>query len=103
MFTQGILPYEKITDSDAASGNGKGNARNAQAEIWLSVNDYPEGDGPENIACNGIPFRQGILLDERNVRLMNGEMEVPIAVKILAYWYNLMRNLWEKPESICSR
>jgi len=86
MFTQGILPYEKIADSDAASGNGQGNARNAQAEIWLTVNDYPEGDGPENITCNGIPFRQGILFDERNARLLSGEMEVPIAVKILAYW-----------------
>ena len=33
MFTQSILPYEKKIDSDAASGSGKSNARNARSTL----------------------------------------------------------------------
>jgi len=79
MFVQTALPYTKTDDR-------KSNSRDARAEIWLTVNDYPAGDGPQNITCNGIPFRQGVLFDAGNVRLLSGETEVPIAVKVLAYW-----------------
>ena len=83
-IAQSILPCMGAT----ASYNGKSSARNTDMyeEIWLTVNHYPDGDGPEGIACNGVPFRRGILMDAANIRLLDEEKEVPIAVKVLAYW-----------------
>jgi len=63
-------------------------AQSAFAEtVTLIVHDYPTGDGPSNLASNGIPFDRGILSDEADLRLMDGATEVPVGVRVLARWH----------------
>ena len=55
--------------------------------VTLTVHDYPAGDGPTNLASNGIPLEPGALFNDANLRLMDGTTEVPIAVNTLARWH----------------
>jgi PKD repeat protein len=55
-------------------------------ETVLTVHNYAEGDGPDNLVSNGIPFKPGVLFDEGKVRVLDGATEVPIAANVLAYW-----------------
>ncbi len=56
------------------------------AQVPFTVHGYPAGDGPADLVSNGIPFRPGELTDPRNVRVLDGTVEVPIAIKTLAAW-----------------
>lgn len=56
------------------------------AQVPFNVHSYPAGDGPADLVSNGIPFRPGELTDLRNVRVLDGTVEVPIAIKALAVW-----------------
>jgi hypothetical protein len=63
-------------------------AGGAAAEtVTLTVHDYSTGDGPSNLASNGVPFGPGVLFDEANLKLTDGAVEVPVAVRVLARWH----------------
>ena len=55
--------------------------------VTLTVHDYSSGDGPADLASNGVPFAPGALFDEANLKLMDGAVEVPVAVRVLARWH----------------
>jgi len=55
--------------------------------VTLTVHDHAAGDGPTNLASNGIPFEPGALTNEANFKLMDGASEVPVAVLVLARWH----------------
>jgi len=59
----------------------------AAATVTVTVHDYPGGDGPSNLASNGVPFQPGALSDESNLKLMDGAVEQPVAVRVLARWH----------------
>lgn len=55
------------------------------ASLVLDVREYP-GDGPAGLVSNAVPFKPGVLFDERFVRVMDAEVEIPIATRVLARW-----------------
>ena len=55
--------------------------------VTLTVHDYPAGDGPTGLASNGVPFQPGALSNASNLKLMDGSVEVPVAVRVLARWH----------------
>ena len=59
----------------------------AAETVPLTVYDYPAGDGPSDLVSNGVPFAPGVLFDEANLKLMDGLVEVPVAVSVLARWH----------------
>jgi hypothetical protein len=59
----------------------------AAGTVTVTVHDYPGGDGPAGLTSNGVPFKPGDLSDPSNLKLMDGAVEVPIAVKVLARWH----------------
>ena len=63
--------------------------------ITLTVHDYPAGDGPPNLASNGIPLAPGTLFDEADVTLLDGTTEITLATQVLARWHgdNSIRSL----------
>ena len=44
------------------------------------------GDGPANLVSNAVPFPPNALFDPRNIRILDGSTEIPLAAKVLAYW-----------------
>jgi hypothetical protein len=80
--------------------------------VTVTVYDYPTGDGPSNLASVGIPFKPGALFDEANLKLMDGPVEVPIAVDVLARWHGdesiravlkpLTPAIWDFPSKIAT-
>jgi hypothetical protein len=44
------------------------------------------GNGPANLVSNAIPFKPGALTDARNVRILDGAIELALGVKVLAVW-----------------
>jgi hypothetical protein len=44
------------------------------------------GNGPANLVSNAIPFKPGVLLNSRNVRVLDGTAEVPLGTQVLATW-----------------
>ena len=45
-----------------------------------------DGDGPPNLVSNGLPMKPGALRDLANIRILDGQTEVPLATQALAYW-----------------
>jgi hypothetical protein len=43
-------------------------------------------NGPSGLVSNAVPFRSGVLRDARNVRVLSGTTEVPVAARVLATW-----------------
>jgi hypothetical protein len=43
-------------------------------------------NGPAGLVSNSIPFKPGALSDARNVRVLSGAVEVPVAARVLATW-----------------
>jgi len=60
-------------------------AGHAQFTETLTVHAYA-GDGPANLVSNAVPFRPGALMDVRNIRIVDGSTEVPVAAQVLANW-----------------
>jgi hypothetical protein len=60
----------------------------AQTTVALNVQVYSGvgANGPAGLVSNAVPFRQGILTVSRNVRVMDGGTEVPVAVRVVATW-----------------
>lgn len=54
----------------------------------MTVHNYASGTGPTDLVSNGIPFKSGDLTDVRNLRVLDGTTEIPVATKILARWPN---------------
>jgi hypothetical protein len=63
---------------------GAGNAESIETVVvhaWA-------GDGPANLVSNAVPLKPGTLFDARNLRVIDGAVEISVAVKVLAYWPN---------------
>ncbi len=58
----------------------------AQSSLVLTVHAYPDGNGPENLVSNAVPFKPGVLMDSGLLRLLDGTAEVPVAARVLAKW-----------------
>ena len=58
----------------------------SSASVALTVHGYAAGNGPADLASNAVPFKPGVLTDVRNLRLLDGGNEIPIAAKVLALW-----------------
>ena len=43
-------------------------------------------NGPADLVSNAVPFRQGVLSNVQNVRVLDGGSEVAIAARVLATW-----------------
>jgi len=55
--------------------------------VTLTAHDFPAGDGPADLASNGIPFEPGALFDASNLKLLDDITEVAIATQVLARWH----------------
>jgi hypothetical protein len=53
----------------------------------MTVHTYA-GNGPANLVSNAIPFKPGVVNDARNVRILDGMVEVPVAIQVLGRWPN---------------
>ena len=57
-------------------------------DIPASVQIYSGAgaNGPANLVSNAIPFRAGVVTNAANVRVLDGGVEIPVAVRVLATW-----------------
>jgi len=78
-FAAASDPDSSIYDANPVAAAGE------ITQLMLDVHEYP-GDGPAGLVSNAVPFKPGVLFDERLVRVMDGGSEVSIATKVLAKW-----------------
>ncbi len=66
--------------------NQVGVAQSLSVTGTVSTYSGAGANGPAGLVSNAIPFNRGAVTDARNVRVLSGTTEVPVAARVLATW-----------------
>lgn len=86
----GSYAFQNVTSNRTISASFAQNTTTpppaGSGTVAMTVHAYAAGNGPASLVSNALPLKPGTLTDPRNVRVLDGTTEVPVAAQVLTRW-----------------